>query len=282
MNENISIKHNTTHYDSVTDAWLYILGKNLHYGYFKSQDMFLDDASEHLIDILSEKGDMDENSTVLDVGCGIGTPAIYLHNKYKSVITGISTSERGVFLANQTAENVNISDKVVFKISDALDNGLPTGTFDVIWQMESSHLMPDKKKLFSENSRVLKRNGKLLLCDLILKKELNIAEIYKYRKDLEILEKSFGKAKMVTLGNYKDFLSETGFTDIETTDISDFAFPTLNCWKENIDRNKDKISENFNGEMIDYFIQSCDILSSFFKENVLGYGIVTARKTEKK
>ncbi len=38
---------------------------------------------------------------------------------------------------------------------------------------------------------------------------------------------------------------------------------------------------NINEKMVNYFIQSCDILSSFFKENILGYGIVTACKKEK-
>ena len=115
---------------------------------------------------------------------------------------------------------------------------------------------------------------------MILKKELSIAEVYQYRLELSILEKSFGKAKMVTLENYRSFLKSAGFSNIETFDISEFAGPTLNCWKENVSKNKETILSYFSEKSLGYFTQSCEILSSFFRDNILGYGIVVAKKDE--
>ena len=277
MNEDIYIQHNRKFYDAVTDAWIFILGKNLHYGYFETDDMSLDDASELLIERLSSHGNINENSSILDVGCGIGTPAIRLARKFNCRILGISTSQRGVNLANISAKQHNLQEKISFQLADALHNKLADNSFDLAWQMESSHLIANKRKLFSETFRVLKSKGKLLLCDLILKNELNFAEIYKYRKELSILEKSFGKTKMITLDNYRAILKETGFTDIKTFDISQYTYPTVHCWRENISKNKSRILEFFSETTVNCFMQSCDILSSFFQDNILGYGIVTAQ-----
>ena len=278
MGEDIYIQHNRKFYNTVTDAWVYILGRNFHYGYFKEDNMPLDNASDLLIELLASHGTINECSSILDVGCGIGTPAIRLAKKFNCRVTGISTSQKGVELANVEARHNNVHKKVFFKLADALNNELEDNLFDFVWQMESSHLIANKEKLFSENYRVLNRKGKLLLCDLILKEELSFAEIFRYRKELYILEKTFGKAKMITLDNYKSILAEAGFKDIETIDISQYVYPTPICWRENIFKNNDIISQLFGETLVDYFIQSCDILSSFFKDNILGYAIVTARR----
>jgi ubiquinone/menaquinone biosynthesis C-methylase UbiE len=171
---------------------------------------------------------------------------------------------------------------VQFQLADALDNGFPSNNFDFVWQMESSHLIRDKRKLFLENYRVLKNHATMLLCDLILKRDLTLVEIYNYRKELGILEKSFGKVKMVTLKNYSQELKKAGFSDIVTIDISKWVFPTFGHWQNNITKNKKSILKYFNEDNVSNFLLSCEILKDFFKDNILGYGLVKAKKVEKK
>ena len=77
--------------------------------------------------------------------------------------------------------------------------------------MESSHTMRDKEKLFAENYRVLKDNSTMLLCDMILKRELNEVEIFNYRREITILEKVCGKAKTETLDSYQKKLKSGRF-----------------------------------------------------------------------
>ncbi len=271
-------QYNKALYDSVTDAWVFVLGENFHYGYFKSEDVDLDSATTCLIDVLAEMAEIKSDYTVLDVGCGMGAPALYLYEKYKCAITGISISKRGVDLASAAAENRGCNDKVRFQVKDALDNGFPENKFDLVWQMESSHLIRDKKKLFIENSRVLKNRGILLLCDLILINELNIADLYRYRKELAILEKSFGKAKMETLEYYDRELRPAGFSNIKTVDISQWVRPTLRHWRTNMANRKSDILQYFSNEDFNSFLLSCDIIDTFLKDKILGYGLVRAEK----
>ncbi len=157
-----------THYNHVTDAWKEFMGNNLHFGYFEKEGVTLADATDSLIDKLISLCKVNENSRILDVGCGIGNPAFYLHERYRCKITGISTSERGVQLANVACKEKGYHD-VEFLVADGCNNHLPSNTFDIVWIMESSHLM-SKKRLFRECYRVLKQHGILLICDLVILK----------------------------------------------------------------------------------------------------------------
>jgi len=90
----MKFKENDVHYDSITDAWPYILGQNFHWGYFESPKDSLAKATDNLIDKMVSYTPEKDKLNVLDVGCGIGGPAFYLHNKLNWKITGISNSEQ--------------------------------------------------------------------------------------------------------------------------------------------------------------------------------------------
>ena len=127
---------NRSHYDHVTDAWMYILGDNLHFGYFDKDDTALSEATESLIEKLAALGNIDERSSVLDVGCGVGAPALYLYAKFGCSINGISTSRRGIEIAEEKCREKGYSEKIKFYTRDAFDNGFADNSFDVVWVME--------------------------------------------------------------------------------------------------------------------------------------------------
>jgi 27-O-demethylrifamycin SV methyltransferase len=268
----------STHYDSVTDVLVYVHGANLHYGYFEPEEIGLDDATEKLIDNLAALAEMDGNSSVLDVGCGVGQPAFHLHEKFGCTVTGITLSPRGVEIARKKSIEKGYSDSIEFYEADALDNGFPSNQFDIAWVMESSHLMRDKRRLCEENFRVLKNGGSMLLCDLVLHRELTLRDLFLYRKEFTILEKTFGKAKLETLDFYKNKMIEQGFSEVEVYDISKQAQPTLGKWKSNALLHKDRMVEATGREYADGFVLACDITEDFFNQGLFGYGMIKGVK----
>lgn len=84
------------HYNHVTDAWKEFMGNNLHFGYFEHEGVELAEATDALIDKMMGLCNITEDTIILDVGCGIGNPAFYIHTRHRCKIVGISTSERGV------------------------------------------------------------------------------------------------------------------------------------------------------------------------------------------
>lgn len=267
------------HYDQVTDAWKDFMGDNLHFGYFDTEDMELPKASERLIDKMLELCSVSSDTKILDVGCGIGGPAFYVHERCKCSIDGISTSERGIQLANESAKSRGYGN-VRFKVADGLDNGFPDGHFDIAWVMESSHLMSDKKKLAQECHRVLKPGGVMVLCDVILltnhREMLHFfAHIAKYVH----LGVTFGHANRLTsLGAYTNFMVGAGFREVTAIDVSEPTIPTLRLWKQNAIRFGDRTSANFSRKDVEFFIKGCNILDEWFREGIFGYGMLRAVK----
>ncbi len=274
------------HYDLITEAWKYIFGNHFHLGYFTSPDMSLEDATIALIDALSNLGNFTAQTKVLDVGCGIGAPAFYLHQKHHCSIVGISTSHKGINLAQRESEQRGYSKSVRFEVADGQNNGFPRDSFDVVWLMESSHTMKNKKKLFSECLRVLKPTGSLLLCDLMMKRRPKVTDHFQYLmkkrgsyiSSIVSLKKAFGRGRTETFQTYFQILTDTGFNDIRTIDISDKVLPTMDYWRTNVDANKDKIRHTLSTERIDDFVSACDLIEDLYLSNIQGYGLLSAVK----
>ncbi|MBN1652966.1 MAG: methyltransferase domain-containing protein [Deltaproteobacteria bacterium] len=275
----------SVHYDRITDAWRYIFGDNFHFGYFKDPKMGLNQATDALVDALADLGEFSNESTVLDVGCGIGNPAFHLHEKYGCRITGISTSQRGIEIAKMSSEEKGISHNVAFQIADGTKNGFGAQSFDIVWVLESSHLM-EKERLFSECHRVLKKGGQLLLCDLMLKKRPGIAEHFDYLARLKLayplgylsMKKAFGRGKNETFDYYAAKARRVGFIGVEQIDVSDEVLPTLEHWRANMSTHRDAILKTFTPKQISDFIAASNLLEDFFRNGIHGYGLLKAVK----
>src|ERR1700733_1985479 len=140
--ENTDIYEPAAHYDHVHRAWQLIMGEEFHYGFFESADTPLERATETLTHAMLQRAAVRSGDRVLDVGCGTGHQACDLAADLSASVLGITTSASGVAGA-------------VFEQRDGTDNKLDDGAFDVVWVLESSHLMRDKTALLRECVRVL-------------------------------------------------------------------------------------------------------------------------------
>jgi 27-O-demethylrifamycin SV methyltransferase len=272
--------YNQHHYNAVSDAWQDIMGDNFHFGYFKTPDTPLSEGTNALIDRMISLAAVTRDTTILDVGCGIGASAFYLHEKFNCSVIGITTSERGMETANQLSEKKGYSGSVKFQLADGTDNGFPGNSFDIAWVLESSHLM-NKDKLLKECHRVLRSKGVLLLCDIMRNDHIPLTSLFTLPKrvyNYRYIKSAFGSVSTAPPEYYRKALCQSGFHDITTINISDKVFPTMRNWKENAIKNKDKISEKISNAKIDDFIRACDILEPYYASGFLIYGIVRGVK----
>jgi len=270
-----------SHYDRVTDAWKEFMGEDFHFGYFLGEDMELPSATDMMIEKMAGLCEIGPDTRVLDVGCGIGAPAFYLHEKFGCTIDGISTSEKGIRLANEAAEQRGYRD-VRFRVGDGMDNGFPDRTFDLVWIMEAAHLMLDKKKLFRECHRVLKEGGTLVMCDLVqhmlMPLHKGVLFLFAHFREYYRLLKTFAPGQLPTMGNYTDAIIDAGFREITILDVSEHVLPTLSWWRRNAERARDERDCPFPRDYVELFINACEILESFFRKGVFGYTIIRAEK----
>ena len=176
----------TEHYDRITDPWKLLLGEELHYGVFERGDEDLPTATAALTARMVEGAQLAAGLRVLDVGCGTGAPACHLVQEHGVEVLGITPSGVGVRRAQERAAALGLGG-ATFEARDGTDNGLPDGSFDRVWVLESSHLMRERDQLISECARVLRPGGRVVLCDLIRHRQMSFREVRDRHEDLAIL-----------------------------------------------------------------------------------------------
>lgn len=266
------------HYDSITDGWRYIFGDNFHFGYFKTPGDDLDRATDNLTDEMASLCKLTPGTKILDAGCGIGAPAAYLYDKFGSDITGISVSNKGIDLANSRIQGEQYQGKMRFMVADMTVTGFADESFDVIWVMESSHLIKNKGLLFDEFHRLLKPGGSVLLSDVIRGNRLNL--MVKLQNIFKLINnvKSFGKGKVETPEHYAKLLRASGYKNIYSRNISNEVEKTLTCWRQNIINNRSNLIHVFDERKIINFEKSIETLKYFFSKQYYGYYLFRAVK----
>ena len=267
-----------THYDKINRAWRHIFGEDFHYGYFQAGHESLETATANLTALIVEKGAIGPDMSVLDVGCGIGNPACMLAARHGSRVTGISTSSEGVELAIRRARDRGLADRVSFLVADGMDNKLPDASFDRVWVMESSHLMPRKDILLAECARVMRPGARMVLCDVMLRRELPLAEVLSRPRDFVPLHYAFGHAKMETLDTYQRLVRNAGLQVIELIDISDQTFGTFAEWSRRLELSKVEVSNEIGNEGYEHFRSSCEVLAKLWTQRLFGYGLIVATR----
>ena len=104
---------------------------------------------------------------VLDVGSGIGGPAIKLASDTGCSVVGIDLTPDFVDAASGLTGLVELQDLVRFEVADALDLPFDHGAFTVVWTQHVSMNIGDKGRLYSEMHRVLAPGGRLALYDVL-------------------------------------------------------------------------------------------------------------------
>lgn len=262
------------HYDFVTDAWSLLLGEDLHYGVFESAAEPLSTATARLTSRMIEAARLETGAEVLDVGCGTGHAACQLAADHGVTVLGITPSAVGIERATARARANGLSDRVRFEARDGMDNGLSDNSFDRVWVLESSHLMPHRDRLIAECARVLKPGGRIALCDLMLMRPMPFMEVRRLHKPLAVLREAFGGARLDTRAEYERLFAENGIEVDTTIDLTEATRPTFVHWRQNAKTYEKEVVAQIGQSGLDAFVASCDILDGFWGDGTSGYGLV--------
>jgi len=120
---------------------------------------------------------IEPDSTVLDVGCGIGGPAGWIAERYRprrligveylwSSVSAAETRASGESHAGGNQDRANENHRPIFVQGDAHRLPLADASIDVIFNLESALHYLDKRTFIVECRRVLKPGGVLCLGDI--------------------------------------------------------------------------------------------------------------------
>ena len=126
-----SRKNVAHHYDIGNDLYAFFLDDDLQYScaYFTDPKNGLEQAQADKKAHIAAKLDLKPGQRVLDIGCGWGGMALYLHKVAGVEVLGITLSKEQLKVARQRAKDGGVSDRVKFEL---IDYRLLDGRFDRI------------------------------------------------------------------------------------------------------------------------------------------------------
>jgi cyclopropane-fatty-acyl-phospholipid synthase len=115
-----SRKNVAHHYDIGNDLYALFLDDDLQYScaYFTDPANSLEQAQADKKAHIAAKLDLKAGQRVLDIGCGWGGMALYLHKVAAVDVLGITLSEEQLKIARQRATDAGVSDHVKFELID--------------------------------------------------------------------------------------------------------------------------------------------------------------------
>ncbi len=262
-------------YDRVAEGWKFLLGEDLHWGYFLDPRESLADATKALVWRLAEWSKLEAGLLVLDVGCGRGEAACALAERYRCVVTGIAPSRVCISIAAAKAAQRGVAELARFSRRDGTRNGFPDGSFDRVWAMESSHLM-DKEKLISESVRVLRGGGRFALCDMVLRRGPTAREAKEIGKTSALTARVFGATRLARMEEYCRLLRDNQMRIIGVEDVTQQALPSLAKWRENATQHRARVTRMIGSDYADDFIACLDAIEALWATGLYGYGIIVA------
>ena len=158
-------KRNVAHHYDLSDR-LYdlFLGADRQYScaYYDAADDDLDTAQRHKLAHIAAKLDLRPGQRVLDIGCGWGGMALYLHRVAGVDVTGVTLSEEQLKVARRRAEEVGVGDHVRFEL---IDYRAVTGPFDRIVSVGMfEHVgLPHYRQFFDKVHSLLTPDGVALI-----------------------------------------------------------------------------------------------------------------------
>ncbi|MFZ5940397.1 MAG: SAM-dependent methyltransferase [Bacteroidota bacterium] len=145
----------------------------LHYPLFRHEnDSFLR-AQQNLTDYcLSFFKDL-SGKHLLEIGCGNGVQALYVHRNFKPARTiGIDLNRANIDIAEQECTALGLKEEIRFMVDDAQKlAGIPSESIDVLINIESAFHYPDKGAFLNEIHRVLKPGGQFVVADILTRKK---------------------------------------------------------------------------------------------------------------
>jgi ubiquinone/menaquinone biosynthesis C-methylase UbiE len=116
---------------------------------------------------LAKLAEISADTSVLDVGSGVGGPARFLAATCGCRVTGVDLSEPFVEAARYLTERTGQSGHVSFKTGSALELPFDDARFDVALLQHVAMNIHDRARLYVEIRRVLKPNGRLATFDVV-------------------------------------------------------------------------------------------------------------------
>jgi cyclopropane fatty-acyl-phospholipid synthase-like methyltransferase len=211
------------YFDLITDDGRLFYGDSFHLGYFANGVDTLGEALEAHTDLVAALARVDSAERVLDVGCGLGAPALRIAHRHDCRVTGVNISREQVRQGRELIAGEGLSDRVSIERGDARALEFPDGSFDAVLCLEAAGDIcvneTDKARLVSELFRVLRPGGHVGFSDLAL-------HTCPSRAEDRVLRAVLYHTGAELVSDWPAIFVRQGFRVVECRDIIEETLPT--------------------------------------------------------
>jgi len=176
-----------------------------------------------------------QGETVLDLGSGAGLDCFLAAQKVgqNGKVIGVDMTPEMIEKARENARKENYQN-VEFRLGEIENLPVADNSVDLVISNCVINLSPDKKRVFKETFRVLKPNGRLMISDIVLLKEL--PNVIKNSVNAYIGCLSGAMIK----DEYVEAIKDAGFQEVRIIDETSFPIecmandPTAKAISENL------------------------------------------------
>jgi tocopherol O-methyltransferase len=274
MNVPTSILHIRDHYDRLSIFYRALWGIHLHHGYWEDNEP-QSVAQVNLVRKLAELVEFTPSMRVLDVGCGMGGSSVWLAEHLNAAVAGVTLSEVQAKMASKSAEHLGLRERVSFHLADAQHLPFAEEVFDVVWIIECSEHLEDKRSFLGDCSRVLRQGGRLAICAWLKADGLSSEEEGAFIKPVCT---GFLCPSLETMNNYCRWMEEAGLTVRHAQDITSRVEKTWALCTEIARRPEVKLLLQLGDERILSFVEAFGAIQNAYARGKMKYGMMVAEK----
>ena len=222
-------------------------------------------------DTLANLAGINKGTSVLDVGSGLGGPAMHIAQTRGCKVVGLDLVDSNIMTANSRAKERELQNLVTFKLGDATDMPFPANSFNIIIGQDAWCHVPDKEKMISECARVIAPNGIIAFTDW-----LDIGDMQgDYRA--AVLD-AMAASEPANLDKYVNWLINNGFAIIAQEDISTLFKAQYDAIITRLNSLQELISERFSPKIYRIVQQKNECIRKAFSDGMLGGGRIIAKR----
>ena len=217
--------YENTYYDLVTDFFEYGWGQSFHFAPRAARESFAASLARHEHYIAHRLG-LRPGMTAVDLGCGVGGPAIEIARFSGARIVGVNNNALQLERAEMRSEAAGMSHLTDWLECDFMQVDTPDASFDAAYSIEASCCAPDKAGIYGEAFRLLRPGGRLAVYEYCMTDRFD-ADDPDHRRLKADMEYSGGLPDIARPHEIDDALGTVGFELTEARDLAAEAPPGI-------------------------------------------------------
>lgn len=249
-------------------------GNMLNFGFWEEDTIIPIDAQKNMCEKFAIISKLSSNQNIVDVGSGLGAPALYWDSKYNPVkISCININFKQLKTSKNNCTNNNHNYTPNFLNSTATALPFSNESVDRVVALESAQHFKPLKNFFSESFRILKKDGIMSLAIPIML-ENHSSPMMK----LGTLSMTWS-SEHYSMDFVRSKINEIGFENLNLEKIgSNVYLPLANYYFENRDSIKQKIFHQYPSYVEKILFKSLHKMKEASEKKIIDYIFVTCQK----